>query len=123
MLTGNTVVPDYSAVPSAVYACPVLAGVGIGEEEAARRGGPVTVHRADTRDWFASRRLGVPRSGYVVITDGPDGRVLGAHLLGHNAEEAINVFALAMRHGLSLADLQETDWTYPTAVHGINRIH
>jgi glutathione reductase (NADPH) len=59
----------------------------------------------------------------VVITDGPDGRVLGAHLLGHNAEEAITLFALAMRHGLSLADLQETDWTYPTAVHGINRIH
>jgi glutathione reductase (NADPH) len=123
MVTGNTVVPDYSAVPSAVYAYPVLAGVGIGEAEAARLGSPVTVHRADTRDWLASRRLGVPRSGYVVVTDGPDGRILGAHLLGHNAEEEINIFALAMRHGLSLADLHRTDWTYPTAIHEINRIH
>ena len=82
----------------------------------------VTVHRADTRDWFSTRHLGTPRSGYVVLTDGPKGPILGAHLLGYHAEEAINVLALAMRRGLSLADLQETDWAFPTAVHDINRI-
>lgn len=122
MLHGNTVAPDYSAVPSAVFAHPVLAAVGLGAAEAAKRGQLVTVYKADTRDWFTSRRLGIPRSGYVVLTDGPKGPVLGAHLLGYNADEAINVFALAMRHGLSLADLQETDWTYPTAIHEINQI-
>jgi glutathione reductase (NADPH) len=123
MLRGNTIAPDYAAVPSAVFAHPVLASVGLGEESAARQGLSVTVHKADTRDWFTSHRLGIPRSGYVVLTDGPDGRVLGAHLLGHNADEVFNIFALAMRHGLSLADLHETDWAYPTAIHEINQIH
>ncbi len=122
MIRGNTVAPDYSAVPSAVYSHPVLASVGLGEEAAARRGLAVTVHRADTRDSFITRRLGIPRSGYVVLTDGPKGPILGAHLLGYNADEVINVFSLAVRRGLSLADLQETDWTYPTAIYDINRI-
>ncbi len=123
MLRGNTIAPDYSAVPSAVFSHPVLASVGLGEEEAARRGLPVAVHKADTRDWFTTRRLGIPRSGYVVLTDGPTGPILGAHLLGYNADEAINVFALAVRRRLSLADLHETDWAYPTAIYDINRIH
>jgi glutathione reductase (NADPH) len=123
MLHGNTVAPDYAAVPSAVFTYPVLASVGLSEEAAARRGLRVTVHKADTRDWFATRRLGIPRSGYVVLTDGPAGAVLGAHLLGHNADEAINILALAVRRGLSLADLQEMDWTYPTAISDLNRIH
>ncbi|MEN6342903.1 MAG: NAD(P)/FAD-dependent oxidoreductase, partial [Methanospirillum sp.] len=123
MLHGNTVTPDYAAVPSAVFTYPVLASVGLNEEAAARRELRVTVHKADTRDWFATRRLGIPRSGYVVLTDGPAGAVLGAHILGHNADEAINIFALAVRQGLSLADLQEMDWTYPTAVSDLNRIH
>ena len=123
MLNGNTIAPDYAAVPSAVFSHPVLASVGLGEEEAARRGLPVAVHKADTRDWFTTRRLGIPRSGYVVLTDGPTGPILGAHLLGYNADEAINVFALAVRRRLSLADLQATDWAYPTAIHDINRIH
>lgn len=122
MLHGNTVAPDYSVVPSAVFAHPVLASVGLTETGAAERGVAVTVHRADTRDWFSTRHLGTPRSGYVVLTDGPKGPILGAHLLGYHAEEAINVLALAMRRGLSLADLQETDWAFPTAVHDINRI-
>lgn len=89
---------------------------------AARRGLSVIVHKGDTRDWFATRRLGIPRSGYVVLPDGPTGPILGAHLLGYNADEAINVFALAVRRGLSLGDLQEMDWTYPTAISDINRV-
>lgn len=122
ILHGNTVAPDYSAVPTVVFTTPVLAAVGLGEEAAARSGIPVTVYRADTRDWYTTRRLGLARSGYTVLTDGPMGRILGAHLLGYNADEMINVFALAIRRRLTLANLQEMDWAYPTAIQDINRI-
>ena len=40
MLRGNTVAPDYGAVPSAVFSHPVLASVGLGEEAAARQRDP-----------------------------------------------------------------------------------
>jgi glutathione reductase (NADPH) len=44
------------------------------------------------------------------------GRILGAHLLGSQAAEHINLFALAVRLGLRAADLKDTLFTYPT--HG-----
>jgi glutathione reductase (NADPH) len=42
--------------------------------------------------------------------------------LGYNADETINIFALAIRTGMKLADLQEVAWAYPTAAYDINRI-
>jgi glutathione reductase (NADPH) len=36
-------------------------------------------------------------------------------MLGANAEEVINVFALAVRHGLTVDQVAETVWAYPTA--------
>lgn len=122
MLGGNSVAPDYSVVPSAVFTSPVLASVGLGAEEAEAKGLPVTVYRADTRDWFSTRRLGLSRSGYTVLTDGPMGPVLGAHVLGDDADELINIFTLAIRKRVTLAELKETIWAFPTAGHDIRRI-
>jgi glutathione reductase (NADPH) len=42
------------------------------------------------------------------------GRILGAHLLGHNAEEVINLFAIAIRQGISAIDLKKAVFSYPT---------
>ena len=50
------------------------------------------------------------------------GQIVGAHLLGYNADETINIFALAIKAGMKLADLQEVAWAYPTAAYDINRI-
>jgi len=46
-------------------------------------------------------------------------RVLGAHLVGPHADELINVFALAMRHGLTAQDLRTTMFAYPTGASDI----
>jgi glutathione reductase (NADPH) len=45
--------------------------------------------------------------------------ILGAHLLANHAEEMINVFALAMRLGLTVNDLQKVIWAYPTSISDI----
>jgi glutathione reductase (NADPH) len=39
---------------------------------------------------------------------------LGAHLLGPHADETINLFALAMRAGLTGDQLKDIIWAYPT---------
>jgi glutathione reductase (NADPH) len=44
---------------------------------------------------------------------------LGAHLIGPHAEEAINIFALAIRTGLSASRLKEAIFGYPTAASDI----
>ena len=43
-----------------------------------------------------------------------DKRLLGAHLFGPHAEEAINLFAMAMRAGMSAAQFKQMLWAYPT---------
>jgi glutathione reductase (NADPH) len=58
-----------------------------------------------------SRKLQFPRKG-------PD-RILGAHLLRIHAEEIVDIFALAVRTGLTARDLKEMVVTYPTSAYDI----
>ncbi len=69
--------------------------------------------------WFTARRLGEPVYGYKTLAEEETGRVLGAHLVGPGAEEVINVFALAIRHGLTVADLKATMFAYPTGASDV----
>ncbi len=39
---------------------------------------------------------------------------------GHNAEEVINIFALAMKANLSTDDLRQVVWAYPTTASDIS---
>ena len=41
-------------------------------------------------------------------------RILGAHLLGGQAEEVINLLAVAMRSGMPATDLKHMLFAYPT---------
>jgi len=53
----------------------------------------------------------------VLVEKGTD-QILGAHLLGTQAEEVINLFAVAMRSGMRATDLKHMLFAYPT--HGSN---
>jgi glutathione reductase (NADPH) len=122
MIRGNTLTPDYLTVPSVVFTSPLLASAGLREDQAAVLGIKAVVHKHETPDWFSNRRVGITHSGYKILTEEQSGKIIGAHLLGYNADETINVFALAIRAGMKLDDLQEMTWAYPTGAYDINRI-
>ena len=42
------------------------------------------------------------------------GRIVGAQMVGHSGEELIHLFALAMRHGITAADLKSSVFAFPT---------
>ena len=42
------------------------------------------------------------------------GLLLGAHILGDAAEETANLFALAMRKNVTVDELQNMIWAYPS---------
>lgn len=114
LLEGNRHRPDYSGVPSVVFTIPPLAAVGLKEEEARKAGLNVRVTHLDTSGWYSSRRIGETCSGFKVLVEDGTGRILGAHLLGPSADELVNVFALAIRKGLTAEDLKEMLFAYPT---------
>jgi glutathione reductase (NADPH) len=119
LLDGNRHQPDYRGVPSVAFTLPPIAAVGLGEEEARAQGLRVQVKSERVPNWFTARRLAEPVYGYKTFVEEGSGRILGAHLVGPGADEVINVFALAIRHGLTAADLKATMFAYPTGASDI----
>ena len=115
LLHGNKKTPDYRGTPSVVFTTPSLAAVGLTEEEARRKGIKVRVKSEDTRDWFSNRRVCESASMYKTVIEESSDEVVGAHLLGPYSEEVINLFALAIRHGIKARELAHTIYSYPTS--------
>ena len=106
--------PDYDVVPSAVYTVPALSTVGLSEKEADDAGIKVKVTTADMSGWFSTRTYAESLAWSKVLIDEATDRIVGAHLIGHHGEELIHLFALAMRHGITAADLKDTLFAFPT---------
>lgn len=115
LLEGNHERADYRAVPSVVFTTPPLARVGLTEDAARTHGLDFEPRFERTGDWYTSRRVAEAYSGYKTLVEKGSGRLLGAHLLGPHAEETINLFALAIRHGLPARELKALPPAYPTA--------
>ena len=106
-------------IPSAAFSQPAIASVGLTERAANEQGLDVEIKLTDTSDWLSSRRVGLTYTAAKTLVERSTGRVLGAHLLGHAAEETINLFALAITTGATVADLKRMLWAYPTAASEI----
>jgi glutathione reductase (NADPH) len=106
---------NYEGLASVVFSIPPLAAAGLTEAEARERGLRFRTSWRDTSDWFSTQRLGETVSAYKLLIEEPGNRILGAHLLGPGAEEAINVFSAAIRLGIRADDLKQVLFAYPTA--------
>ena len=114
ILENNNAMPDYSVVPSVVFTTPTLASVGMKEEDATQLHMNYRVNFEDTTEWYSSRRINQRHTAFKVLIDKDSSRIIGAHVLGHNAEELINLFALAIRMEVKLFQLNNILWAYPT---------
>ncbi|GAC1594516.1 MAG: NAD(P)/FAD-dependent oxidoreductase [Myxococcales bacterium] len=114
ILEGNHRRPDYAGIPSVVYTIPNLASVGLGVELAREQNLKFRVNHQPTEGWYSSRRTAETHTGFKVLIEEGTGKILGAHLLGAQAEELVNIFALAIRLGLGASDLERAIFAYPS---------
>ncbi|KAF3999435.1 dihydrolipoyl dehydrogenase family protein [Glaciimonas immobilis] len=119
LLNGNQQKPDYRGVPSVAFTLPPIAAVGITEADARKQGLRFKIKSQQTATWFAAQQQAEPVNGFKVLVDEKTDQILGAHLVGPNADEIINLFALAIRHGLTTQDLKTTMFAYPTGASDI----
>lgn len=119
LLNGNASRPDYRGIPSVVFTIPSLAAVGVTEKEARDQGLDVRVQSMDTTQWYTNRRVRESAGMFKTIVDAKSDRVLGAHLLGTDAEHVINIFALAIRFGVRASELKEMAYSYPTGASDV----
>jgi glutathione reductase (NADPH) len=119
LLEGNRHKPNYLGVPSVAFTVPAIAAVGLTESEAQEQGLKFRLKREKTSDWYTARRVAETVYGYKTLVEESSGRILGAHLVGPHVDEVINIFALAVRHGLTVDDLKTTIFAYPTGASDI----
>jgi glutathione reductase (NADPH) len=106
--------PDYASIPACVFTVPGLASVGL--TQADRRGEEARVSSCGQR--HARVALEPHLRGESGLGEGGDrqgdGRLIGAHLVGHAGEELIHIFALAIEHGVTAGDLGDLVYGFPT---------
>ncbi len=106
--------PEYGPVATVVFSVPALAAVGLREDQARQQGLQFSVQAGDRSDDNSMKKVGAKHARYKVLIEEPSGRILGAHLLGPDAAETINLFALAIKCGLTARDLKSTLFAFPT---------
>jgi len=105
---------NWDLVPGIVYTNPEVASVGLGEDEAKKRGLAINVGKFN----FAANGRAIAADatdGYVkIIAEAKTDKLLGAQILGHNAGELISEIVAHMEYGGSAEDLARTIHGHPT---------
>lgn len=114
ILTGSTEVPDYFGVPNSVYTVPSFASVGLTEAEARQSIGQLRVAVNDMTGWFSGKSYAETLAWSKILIDEESDQIIGAHLLGHHADDIIHILSFAMKHKVSVSAIKSTIFAYPS---------
>ncbi|GGW57714.1 glutathione reductase (NADPH) [Winogradskyella epiphytica] len=114
IINGNSKVFTNPLVPSVVFTQPQLATVGYSEEEAKRRYKSVIVYKGDSKNWFNAKKENAEAYAYKIIVNERTQKIVGAHILSSQANENINIFAMAINSGLTVDQFKKQIFTYPS---------
>jgi len=113
-LSGDQKKTDYASIPRALFTVPPCAMVGLTEAQASERGLDVDVTMEDMSEWTVFSIANEKKAFGKMVTEARTGKILGAHLYHASADENINLFAMAMRFGISRVELSQLVPVYPT---------
>ncbi len=106
---------SYDLVPTAVFTHPNVGTVGLTEAEARERFGHVTVFRSEFRALKHTLSGSQERTLMKLVVDTASDRVVGLHMVGADAGEIVQGFAVAMKAGATKAVFDSTIGIHPTA--------
>ncbi|MBE0622134.1 MAG: glutathione-disulfide reductase [Burkholderiales bacterium] len=105
---------DYENIPTAIFSNPNVGTVGLSEAKARERHGDIDVYRTN----FGPLRHQLTGSGEQVlmklVVDRKSERVLGVHMVGPDAGEIIQGFAVALKCGATKRQFDATIGIHPT---------
>jgi len=107
---------DYTNIPSVVFSHPPIGTVGMTEAEArARFGRAVTVYSSEFTPMRHALSTHAPTTAMKLVCTGEEQRVVGIHIIGDNADEMLQGFAVAVKLGATKADFDATLAIHPTS--------
>ncbi|WP_256840845.1 FAD-dependent oxidoreductase [Ornithinimicrobium cryptoxanthini] len=116
---------DRIAVPTTIFLTPPLGRVGLSEHESREAGKVFQVHVKAVGEIAAMPRpktLGETHGLIKFVVDADTDEILGAALHTVDAQELVNLVALAMRTGTTAAQLRDGIWTHPSTTEALNEV-
>lgn len=113
ILTKKKISPDYTATPHVIFTYPSIASVGLTEDDCLRRDLHVNkslvplsvIARSNVSDF---------NDGFVKLIANKRGVLIGATIMAPDAGESIHELALAIKHGLTTAEIANTPHAFLT---------
>ena len=106
---------DYDLIPTAVFTHPSIGTVGFAEHDARERFGKVRIYRSDFKALKHTLSGSSERTLMKLVVDDASDRVVGLHMVGADAGEVVQGFAVAMKAGATKAVFDSTLGIHPTA--------
>ncbi|ACL59533.1 glutathione-disulfide reductase [Methylobacterium nodulans] len=106
---------DHDLIATAVFSTPEIGVIGHNEDVARALYGDIDVYEARFRPMKATLSGREDRILMKVVVARESDRVVGVHVLGHDAGEIIQAVAIAVTMGATKADFDRTIAVHPTA--------
>jgi glutathione reductase (NADPH) len=111
----NPISPDHDLIATAVFSQPEIGTVGMTEEAAARKFEELEVYRAEFRPMKATLSGRKEKMMMKLLVNAADRKVVGAHILGHDAGEMAQLLGISLKAGCTKDDFDRTMAVHPTA--------
>lgn len=105
----------YDFIPTAVFTHPNIGTVGFTESEARERFGEVTIYRSEFKPLKHTLSGSGERTLMKLVVHAATDRVVGLHMVGADAGEIVQGFAVAMKAGATKEIFDSTVGIHPTA--------
>jgi glutathione reductase (NADPH) len=106
---------SYELVPTAVFTHPNIGTVGLTEEQARARHGALRIFRSEFSALKHTLSGQPERTLMKLVVDAASDRVVGLHMVGPDAGEIVQGFAVAMKAGATKEVFDSTIGIHPTA--------
>ncbi|KQW35987.1 glutathione-disulfide reductase [Rhizobacter sp. Root404] len=106
---------DYAMIPTAVFTHPSVGAVGLTEAQARAQGRAVRIFRSEFKALKHTLSGNTERTLMKLVVDADTDRVVGLHMVGADAGETIQGFAVALKAGATKAVFDATIGIHPTA--------
>jgi glutathione reductase (NADPH) len=105
---------SYDFIPTAVFTHPNIGTVGYSEADAIEKFGRVRIYRTDFKALKHTLSGSTERTLMKLVVDDASDRVVGLHMVGPDAGEVVQGFAVAMKAGATKAIFDSTIGIHPT---------
>jgi glutathione reductase (NADPH) len=106
---------DYHNIPTCIFSQPNLGSVGLTEEEAREKYDEIVIYKSRFKPMKLSLSDSDEKTFMKLVVDKTSDRVVGVHMLGHDAGEIIQGMAIAIKAGATKTLFDSTIGIHPTA--------